>query len=340
MNSNDQQPSGSGDSPAALPSVSVIIPARNAEATITSTLDSVMAQDYEGPLEVIVADGSDTPATSEVVRGTYPEVRLIPNPERRLGHGANAAIRAATGDVIVRCDAHTIFPSGYVRQAVETLEETGAANVGGRQYAVGITFFERTVAMAMTTPLGVGDSRHRLGGKAGAIDTAFLGTFRRETLEELGGYANLARNQDYELNYRLRKRGHTVWFNPELVVQYRPRGTLRALARQYFNYGRGKSAVLLQHPASVRPRHLAAPALVLSLVAGAALAAGGFPWLAAGLLVAYIAVLVGGAVVVGIRRRDATAVLLPLALATMHLCWGTGFFFRERAQSRDDRAER
>ncbi len=309
------------------PPVSVIIPARNAEATIIPTLDSILAQDYEGPIEVIVADGSETPAMSELVRRSHPSVKLIPNPERTLVPGANAAFRAATGDVMVRCDAHTSFPPGYVSRAVETLERTGAANVGGRQLAVGTTPFERTVAMAMTTPLGAGDARHRLGGQEGVADTAFLGVFSRETLEEMGGgYTNLAGNEDYEFNYRLRKRGKIVWFDPELVAHYRPRGTFWALARQYFRYGRGKSAVIMRHPGSVRPRQLAAPGLALSLAAGAALALAGFPWLLAALLLAYVSTLAVGAAVVGFRRRDPAAILLPLALATMHLSWGIGFF--------------
>ena len=313
------------------PPVSIIIPARNAEATIMSTLDSVLSQDYAGPIEVIVADGSDTPATSELIRRSYPVVKLMPNPKRTLVPGVNAAFRIATGDIIMRCDAHTTFPPGYVSRAVETLERTGAANVGGRQQAVGDTLFERTVAIAMTTPLGVGDARHRLGGKEGLADTAFLGTFRREVLDEMGGgYINLARNEDYEFNYRLRKRGKTVWFDPGLVVRYLPRSTPWALARQYFNYGRGKSPVIMKHPRSVRLRQLAAPGLVLALVAVAAVALVGFPWLLAALLSAYILTIVAGSAVVGFRRRDAAAVLLPLALATMHLSWGIGFFIPEK----------
>ena len=310
------------------PRVSVIIPARNAEATIISTLDSIFAQDYEGPIEVIVADGSETSAVSELVRRSYPSVKLIPNPGRALVPGANAAFRAATGDIMVRCDAHTTLSPSYVSRAVETLERTGAANVGGRQLAVGTTPFERTVAMAMTTPLGVGDARHRMGGQEGASDTAYLGVFSRKTLEEMGGgYANLAWNEDYEFNYRLRKQGKVVWFDPGLVVNYRPRGTFRTLARQYFNYGRGKSAVVMRHPGSLRPRQLAAPSLVLGLAAGVALALAGFPWLLAALLFAYVPTLAIGTVVEGLQRRDAIALLLPLVLATMHLSWGMGFFF-------------
>ncbi len=316
------------------PHVSVIIPARNAKSTIIPTLDALAAQDYSGEVEVIVADGDDKPHMADLIRQAHPWVKLIPNPERTLASGANAAFRKARGDILVRCDAHTVFPPGYLSRAVKALQQTGAANVGGRQQAVGTTFFERAVAMAMTTPLGVGDSRHRLGGKEGPTDTAFLGAFFRKTLEDAGGgYANLARNQDYELNYRLRKQGKTIWFDPGLVVQYRPRGTLWGLMRQYFNYGRGKSVVLMKHPSSVRYRHLAAPALTLGLVAGAALAVAGFLLPLVALLIAYLSTLAVGATLVGFRRRDAAAVVLPPVLAAMHLSWGVGFFIPAEVRS-------
>ncbi len=333
MNTQNQKKLESRASLHPLPTVSVIIPARNAEATIESTLCSLSDQDYEGGIEVIIADGSDTPAMSELIRKrSYPKIELIliANPEKDLIPGANASFRVAGGDIIMRCDAHTVLPPSYVRRAVKTLDDTGAANVGGLQKAVGATFFEKAVALAMTTPLGVGDSRHRLGGKEGPADTAFLGTFRRETLEEMGGYdSSLIWNEDYEINYRLRKRGETVWFDPELVVEYKPRGSLWTLVRQYFNYGRGKSSVIIKHPASTRLRHLAAPGLVLALAGAAGLTFAGL-WEALAIPLAYALTILGGAAVVGFRRRDAAAVLLPLVLPAMHLSWGFGFFFPAR----------
>ncbi len=324
---------GEGDSSPNFPCVSVIIPTLNAEATIAEALDSVLSQDYAGPVEVIVVDGSDTPATSEVVRRHYPAVRLVSNPDQAIAPGVNAAMRMATGDIIVRCDAHTFFPPGYLQRAVETLERTGAANVGGRQQPVGRTLFQRSVAIAMTTLLGAGDSRYRLGGAEGAVDTVYLGVYRREALDAVGGYnTSLIRAEDYELNYRLRKQGKTVWFDPELVVRYWPRSTPWSLARQYFEYGRWKSVVFMTHPASARLHYFAAPVIVLALAAAAAAALAGFLWLAAATLFAYILVLVATSVVVGFRLRDAATVLLPLALTIMHLSWGIGFLLPARVR--------
>lgn len=322
------------------PAVSIVVPARNAEDTLPATLEAALAQVYDGPLEVIVADGSDTPATAEMVRRRFPRVRVVPNPGRGTSKGLNRALRAATHRIVVRCDAHAVLPPGYVELAVATLIRTGAANVGGRQRPVGRTTFERAVALAMTTFLGSGGARYRLGGPEGPVDTVYLGVFRRDALKAAGGFHPAAgRNQDYELNCRLRAAGGTVWFHPGLAVDYRPRGNLPALARQYFEYGWWKQIMLRLHPASIRARQCAPPLLLAGLVlaglafgAGAILSAAGAP-AGAGLLrasavtpAAYLLLIAGGSAAAGVRRPDRCAVLLPLVLVVIHLSWACGFW--------------
>lgn len=324
------------------PLVSVIVPARNAEATIAETLDSVLSQVYDGPLEVIVADGSDTSALSALVGRRYPLVRLVPNPGRIASTGLNAALRTAKGEIVFRCDAHTVLPTGYVRRAVDTLERTGAANVGGRKQPVGTTFFERAVAMAMATFLGTGGTRsHMLGSPEGPVDTVFMGAFQRRALDAVGGFdPSLVRNQDYELNWRLRKRGETVWLDPELVAFYRPRSSLWSLARQYFEYGRWKRVVLKRCPSSAKVRQLAVALFMLMLVASAALAVIGAPMpFPVAVPAAYVGALVVGSSIVLLRRREWPGLLLPLVLATMHVSWGAGFFFPVRPQVPDPAPE-
>ncbi len=266
-------------------------------------------------------------ATSHLIRRLYPKVIIVPNPEQIIGFGIHAAYRVATGEIIVRCDGHTVLPRGYLHRAVDTLQRTRAAVVGGRQRPPGTTFFECAVAMAMTIRLGAGGARHRLGGRAGPVGTVFLGAYQRDALETVGGVdAALVRAEDYELNYRLSAHGKTVWFDPGLVVTYRPRGTLRALAWQYFDYGRWKRVVVRRHPASLLPRHLASPLLLLGLIASLLLAMAGASWAAAALPLTYVLTLALGSLMAGIRRRSYAAILLPLVLATMHLSWGIGFF--------------
>ena len=327
-----------------LPSVSVVIPARDAEATIASTLDSVLAQDYGGPVEVIVAVSGDSPATAEVVRREYPTVRVVDNPERTRPNALNAGLRAATGQVVAQCDTHNYLPPEYLTQGVATLRRTGAAGVGGRQRPLASSRFERTVGMAITTQLGAGGASYRMWDREGSADSIYLGVYWRRALDAVDGFEPaMTRGQDAEINWRLRQRGEMVWYNPAMTVFYRPRGSLRALGRQYFDYGRWKLALLKRYPGELRMRHLACPALVAGLAGSALLAVlgalvGAAPGLALALAGAlplpllYIATLLVGSVVVGIRRGDgAAALLLPAALATMHLSWGVGFFLPARA---------
>ena len=247
-----------------------MIPARDAEKTIGETLDSVLDQKYPGDLEVIVGDGSEGSATSELIRMEYPQVRVVQNPTRITSGGLNRAIESSCGDVIVRCDAHAVLPPVYIERAVRTLERTGAANVGGYQIPVGVEPLVRAISLGMTSLLGARNSRYKIGGREGPTDMVYLGVFRRQALEAVGGFdETIAHNQDYELNWRLRGAGGVVWLDPALEVRYHPRNSLMALSKQYFNYGRSKSVVLKRHPLSVRWRQLAPPALVLGLLASA-----------------------------------------------------------------------
>ena len=327
----------------ARPGVSVIVPARNAEATLPATLDSILSQDYPGPIETIVADGSETTATADLLRARYPQVQWVDNPDGGISAGLNRALAAARHPVVQRCDAHAVLAPGYIARAVAVLVRTGAVNVGGRVNPVGRTPFERAVALATTSRLGAGDARYRVGGPPGPVDTVFPGTFRRAALDEAGGFdETLLRNEDYELNWRLRAEGGTVWFAPELVADYRPRGSFAALARQYYDYGRWKRVVLRRHRRSLRARQLAPLLLLLALAASALLAAAGGSlaagWTAPGaeaaghrLLVlaalcpgAWAAALLGASAAAGLRRRRPEAVLMPAVLATIHLAWAAG----------------
>jgi succinoglycan biosynthesis protein ExoA len=308
------------------PSVSVVIPVRNEAGSIGAALASIQLQSYPGPLEVVVADGASTDGTAEVVRDLGdPAIRVVDNPNGTTPAGLNAAIAASIGDVVVRCDAHSELPAGYIERAIRTLVETGADNVGGIQAAEGIAPLQRAIGYAMTSKVGVGDAAFHYGGEAGPTDTVYLGVFRRAALERVGGFdETLARNQDYELNVRIRDTGGTVWFDPGLSVTYRPRDSLGALGRQFWDYGRWKRKVLAKHPGSLRWRQTVPPAFVVGLVGSVVLLAARNPlgWVVPG---AYAALTGAVAVTEAARRRDAAAVLMPAALATMHASWGAGF---------------
>jgi GT2 family glycosyltransferase len=319
--------------------VSVIIPTLG-EEMLAAALDSVRSQDYDGAVEIVVADASEGRQTTVLVEQRFPEVRVVPNPEGSISSGLNRALAASTHPVVARCDARTTLPSGYLAAAVRTLRRTGAAAVGGRQQPRGATRFERAVGLAMTSPLGAGDARYRIGGGEGPVDTVYLGVFRRDALDAVGGFdETIPRNEDYDLNWRLHERGETVWFDPGLAVDYRPRGSLRALARQYFDYGRWKRVMLKRHPRSWRLRHVAAPLLLAALAASAWLGVAGvlvsavtpetgvmLIYAAAAGPLAYVLLLLAASAALGLRRRRPEAVLLPVVAATIHLAWAAGFF--------------
>lgn len=309
--------------------VSVVIPVRNEARFIAATIASILHQDYPGPIEVIIADGMSSDGTREIldrIAADDERVRYVDSPTGRTPNGLNLAIQESRGDIIVRCDGHAELPPGYIRTAVEILDESGAVNVGGIQRAVGESWFQRSVAYAMTSRIGVGDSRFHYGGAAGPADTVYLGVFRRDALIAAGLFdEQLTRNQDYELNIRLRDRGGVVWFDPRLEVVYRPRPTLRRLWRQYYEYGSWKRKVIRKHPGSVKLRQLAPPLFIVALAVSALLLV--TPWPPLGLIVpiSYLALLALATMAQLVRTRDAAALGLPAAVLTMHVAWGVGF---------------
>jgi cellulose synthase/poly-beta-1,6-N-acetylglucosamine synthase-like glycosyltransferase len=312
--------------------VSVVMPVLNEERHLAEAVRAVLDQDYAGPIDVALALGPSSDRTDEVanrLREQDPRVVLVRNPTGRTPDALNAAVGATASPVVVRVDGHGVLDPNYVATAVELLRQTGAANVGGLMDAEGSTPFEQAVAAAMTSVLGVGAARFHVGGSAGPADTVYLGVFRREWLEHVGGYdPEFVRAQDWEMNHRIRQAGGLVWFSPRLRVSYRPRSTVRALARQYRDYGRWRRVVARTHAGTVNPRYLAPPLALLGVVAGAVVGATLTPW---GLVLpaGYVGVVLLGTALAGrghtgrlpLRARA----LLPVVLPTMHLCWGWGF---------------
>jgi len=311
--------------PPSTPDVAVVIPVRNEEATLADAVASVLAQELDGALEVCIAVGPSNDRTREVADGLADadrRVSVVDNPAGVTPVGLNAAIRATSAPVVARVDGHAVLPAGYLARAVAVLDRTGAVNVGGVQEPQGQTPFEEAVGRAMASRFGSGDARFHYGGPEGAVDTVYLGVFQRTALEAVGLFDEaLVRNQDYELNWRLREAGGTVWFDPDLRVSYRPRGTLGALARQFFEYGQWKRMVVGRHPRSLRWRQVVPPAATLGVAVG--LVAGVW-WLPALVIPAgYLASVVVASLVAG--RRPATMLRLLAVYPTLHLSWGVGF---------------
>ena len=321
------------------PDVAVVMPVLNEENYLSAAVQAILTQDYPGNLHVVLALGPSTDQTDSVAAKLVesdPRVTSVPNPTGRTPEGLNAALAATSQPIVVRVDAHSELSAGYIHKAVETLQRTGADNVGGIMGARGITNFEKAVAAAMTSPLGVGSASFHTGGAEGPAETVYLGVFQRAALERVGGYdPSFTRAQDWEMNYRIRATGGVVWFNPELFVTYRPRPSVRKLAKQYFEYGSWRHEVMRRHPETRKTksalRYYAPPVAVLGVVGGTAAGYLGsalqiFPLAFWGFLVpvGYVALtLVSSSSLV--KRAKTGAPWLPVVLATMQLSWGIGF---------------
>lgn len=312
--------------------VSVILPVLNEELYLANAVQAVLSQDYLGNLEVILAVGPSTDRTEAIARELSEgdsRVVVIESPTGRTAAGLNLAVKASSYSIIVRVDGHAEIPRDYISLAVAIMTETGAVNVGGVMAADGRTPFERAVALAMRSPLGVGASRFHTGGSAGPVDTVYLGVFQRDALIAAGGFdERFTRAQDWELNYRLRAMGGVVYFDPRLFVTYRPRPNLKTLAKQYFEYGRWRHAVIRRHQGTVNLRYLAPPVafigIALSILFGILFS----PCWFIPTFVYLIFILLASAL---IGRKVADYLRLPWILITMHMSWGVGYLLSPRS---------
>jgi len=231
--------------------VTIAMPSFNEEHYIEACIASVQAQDYPRELiEILVADGRSTDRTREILArlsAADPRIRMIDNPARLQAAGLGLLVKEATGDVVVRMDVHASYAPDYVRRCVETLEKTGADNVGGAQRAKANTPFQRALCAALASPLGVGGAKYRSAEAEGFVDTVFLGAFRRRVFETIGLWdPGAITNEDAELNQRILDAGGQIYLSKDIVVHYYPRDSMKGLATQYFRYGRGRARTLLK----------------------------------------------------------------------------------------------
>lgn len=321
--------------PPGSPLITVVVPCRNEAAYIGPCLDSILASEYPVErMEVLVADGMSDDGTTDIVRRyaeRWPAIRLVPNPEGIAPTGLNRAIRQATGEVIVRMDAHVVYPRNYLPLLVTALQESGADNVGGVIETLpanpGAT--ARAIAIGVAHPLGVGNSYFRIGTTARRwVDTVPFGCYRRAVFDRVGLFDEaLVRNQDDEFNFRLVARGGRILLLPEVVSQYFARATLGQTSRMFYQYGYFKPLVARKVGRVMTLRQLVPALFVLSLVVGAALALV-FDWARVGLA---LLVAVYASIVVfasaraipahGVRCASVLAGVFPL----LHFSYGVGF---------------
>ena len=308
------------------PAISVILPVLNEEAHLAESVTAILSQDYIGSFEIILALGpshDQTNVIAEKLAARDSRVKIVTNPSGKTAAGLNLAIAASESPVIVRVDGHAKIPDNYLSLAVSILRESGAVNVGGVMAAEGVTKFEVAVSRAMCSPLGVGASRFHTGGNAGEVDTVYLGAFRREAINAVGGFdERYTRAQDWELNHRLRKNGGKIYFDPRLQVTYRPRPSIRKLAKQYFQYGRWRRVVSRSHPGTVNLRYLAPPFTLLGTFTSVFLGLLIHPYFLLPAAI-YGVFLLTSSILIAKSARE--FILLLAIIPTMHFAWGAGY---------------
>ena len=312
--------------------VSIICPCRNEVGHIDAFLRATARQKAtEFDLEILVADGESDDGTAAILtawRAREPRISIIPNPGKIVSTGLNAAIRLAQGDIVVRMDVHTEYADDYVAQCVRALEQSRAMCVGGPWLAKGNSPRQRAIAAAFGSAFGSGGAKSRRTDYTGPVDTVYLGAWRRADLIALGGFDEaLVRNQDDELCLRITQSGGTAWQSAAIRSLYMPRDSLRALWRQFYQYGYWKVAVIRKHRTAAAYRQLV-PTLFIALLMTLAIVGFVVPvaWLlGASLLIAYVAAAALSAFFASESHRPASLFLVMLSVACMHFGYGLGF---------------
>ncbi len=316
-------------SPTAHPPVSVILPVLNEEHHLQSAVDSVLAQNYPGQIEVLIALGPSKDKTDKVAKtlaAADSRIKLVANPDGRTTVGMNKCVRLAKHDYVVRVDAHSELTANYIRRGIEILLEVDADEVGGIMDAKGRSAFQKAVAWAYTSRFGVGGAAYHVGGDAGEAESAYMGIFKKSALLRVNGYdETIVRGEDWNLAQRIKVSGGLVWFTPELRVTYWPRGRFDRLVKQFWSTGVWRGDLTRRDIRAASIRYFAPPLLVLTALAGLVA-------LIFGNLLGILPVAVYLAAVLGLSVSSSglslkSRVALMIALPTIHLSWGAGFLF-------------
>lgn len=319
--------------PVAGADVLVTVPVFNEAAHIETCIRSLMTGDDRlRDIRFVVVDGGSTDETCGIVRGLFlefPNLELLHNPEQLQSAGINLAARACGAGcrILVRCDAHSIYPPNFIMQVADSLDRRGVVSLVVPMDAVGKTCFQRANAWIVDTPLGSGGSAHRGGRKSMFVDHGHHAGFDLRTFLNAGGYdETFSHNEDAELDTRLRKTGNRIFLDADIRLSYLPRSGVVSLVRQYFNYGKGRARTLMKHGEKPRLRQLIPPATLLACLLGLAVA----PFTLWGLIPpgGYLAALALASIAVAVKHRSACGLLAGLASATMHMSWSVGLLLQ------------
>lgn len=327
------------------PYVSLILPVRNESAFIEHNLAALTAQTYPHPsMEILVVDGRSADDTRQRVTAFAAShldvtIRLLDNPQQIMPAGFNVGLAAAQGDVIIVVGGHCTLQANYVQRCVTALQTTSADCVGGVIATRGETVEARAIALAQSSPFGVGGATFRMADpQPGYVDTVAFGAYRRTVFEQIGTFdEELVRNQDDEFNFRLTQAGGKIWLDPAIRATYYSRSSLKKLWKQYYDYGVYKVRVIQKRGAVPSWRHLAPATFVLALVAGILLFVVSRRKVTLAPLVAYVTANLAFSFATGLadlRQPGARDVdgeplgalpYLPACFAILHFAYGIGF---------------
>lgn len=322
-----------------MKTVSIIVPCYNEEKTIIQLLDGIHSQLFPiDEMEVVIADGLSEDGTRQMIekfKQEHPElaVSVVENHNRSIPSGLNTAIKASTGEFIIRLDAHSIPKPDYVRRCIEALRKNLAENVGGiwNVQPGNTSWIAKSIAAAGSHPLGVGDAGYRYATQAAYVDTVPFGAYRRELLDKVGYYdESLLTNEDYELNVRIRQSGGRILLDPSIQSTYFARSNLRTLARQYMRYGYWKAQMLRKYPKTIRWRQALPPLFVLGVLLLAILSPifVFFWYMLLIILLLYFGILFLTSIKIALQKKNWAFIMgIPLAVSVMHFCWGGGFLY-------------
>jgi len=312
--------------------ISIILPIRNEVKEIGKCLDAILMQDFPSDqIEIIIADGMSTDGTREKVksyRKIHNSIHIVDNPGKIVSTGMNEAIKKSSGEIIIRVDGHTQIDSNYISTCVETLQHTSADNVGGCMTAMADNIFGKTVAIATSTPFGIGNSKFHYAQTEGEVDSVYMGAWPRLVFSKIGLFdEELIRDQDDEFNYRLRANGGRIILNPDIRSIYTTRSTPSGLFKQYFQYGFYKVRVLQKHPLQMSLRQFVPPLFVLSLLAALILTlTTKWGWITLAVIAgSYILANLTASIITSAKRGWRHMWLLPVVFTIIHLSYGSGF---------------
>jgi glycosyltransferase involved in cell wall biosynthesis len=327
-----------------MTTVSFVMPVRNEEEYIRASLQSLVDQSYPASeCEIIVVDGRSSDRTREIIeeiRERNPQVHCLDNPAGIVPTAMNIGIRAARGKVIIRADGHNVYPRDYAANCVKWLEQTGADNVGGPWVTVAAdeSFSARLVVAVLSSPFGVGNSKFRTGSEEGFVDTVPFGAFRKEVFDRVGMYnEKLVRNQDNELNARIRKAGGKIYLTPALTTRYHPVKSFPGLLEYAFKTSRWHIFTLRENKESMSLRHLVPAVFLIILLL--LLPASFISAIARSLLIGVMCVYLLAGFYFSLRSKNkrhlSVAFVQPFASFCFHVAYGAGtitgliYLFRE-----------